>query len=543
MNTTSVAAARPRGQGRGASVSVLLAAAVWLAFLAWMRPLTLPDEGRYVGVAWEMLRSGDLAVPLLDGMPYFHKPPLFYWLAALSMRAFGLHEWAARLPSLLLAWAAVAGLYFFARRYRDAVAARTAAAVLATTPLFYGGAQFANLDMSVAGMICLCVLAGADTVLRRAHGRPWRAMALATAACAALAVLAKGLIGIVLPGGALALWLLWRRDGRGLRALLWPPAIVVFAAVAVPWFWMMQARFPGFFHYFFVYQHFQRFAQAGFNNAQPFWFYLPVLAGLALPWSLWSGGMFRRRFWCADDPDGLRRLMAIWLGVVLAFFSLPASKLVGYILPALPPLAFLVGEVLRDIRQRATPELPPGRLVAASLAAAALVCVVAVNIAAGRPRGSASTLAPQVAARMQPGDVTASLHAYPFDLGFYTRSRTPFWVVDEWDSPAIAQRDNWRKELYDAGEFAPAVAQEVLVTAQALRQRLCAAAPGSRFWLWGSLGDEGLYPVLSGAHPQFSEGKRRVWLLEGGAELRQAACDGTPTAGSPGTSTPPAPAG
>ena len=171
MNSTSNFTARLRGYWRGSPVPVLLAAAVWLVLLAWVRPLTLPDEGRYAGVAWEMLRSGDLSVPLLDGMPYFHKPPLFYWLAALSMRVFGLSEIAARLPSLLIAWAALAAMYAFVRRYRDATAARMAVLVLATTPLFYGGAQFANLDMSVAGMISLCVLAGADTVLRRARGR------------------------------------------------------------------------------------------------------------------------------------------------------------------------------------------------------------------------------------------------------------------------------------------------------------------------------------------------------------------------------------
>jgi len=543
MNEYPGFAARLRGYWRGSSVPVLLAAAVWLAFLAWLRPLTLPDEGRYAGVAWEMLRSGDLSVPLLDGMPYFHKPPLFYWMAALSMRVFGLHEWAVRVPSLLIAWAAVAGVYFFVRRHRDALAARMAVLVLATMPLFYGGAQFANLDMAVAGMICLCILAGADTVLRRAHGQPWRAMALTTAACAALAVLAKGLIGIVLPGGVLALWLVWRRDGRGLLALLWPPAILVFAVVGVPWFWLMQERFPGFFHYFFVYQHFQRFAEAGFNNAQPFWFYLPVLAGLSLPWSLWSGGVFRKRFWEADDAGGLRRLMVVWLLVVLVFFSLPASKLVGYIMPALPPLAMLVGEVLRDARQRAATELPPGRLVAVSLSVAALVCVVAVNLAAARPRGSAHILGPQVAAQMQPGDITVSLHAYPFDLGIYGQLKTPFWVVDDWDSPAIAAHDNWRKELYDAGEFNPDVAKTVLVTRQAWRQRLCDAEPGTRFWIWGELGDETHYPGLSAVQPQVSEGKRHVWLLTAGPELKQMACGGKPTAGLPGRSTPPAPAG
>ncbi|KAG0772151.1 hypothetical protein G6F22_015949 [Rhizopus arrhizus] len=151
--------------------------------------------------------------------------------------------------------------------------------------------------MLVAGMISLCVLASVDTVLRAERGQPYRGMSLAASALAGLAVLAKGLIGLVLPGAILLIWFAWRRRWRGLAALLWLPALLVFAVVAVPWFVLMQLRFPGFYDYFFVYQHFQRFAASGFNNAQPFWFYLPVVAGLSLPWSLWAGGIMRRTFW------------------------------------------------------------------------------------------------------------------------------------------------------------------------------------------------------------------------------------------------------
>src|SRR5690606_8690284 len=160
---------------------VLLAGAVWLGWLAWARPLTLPDEGRYAGVAWEMLRSGSHAVPLLDGMPYFHKPPLYYWLAEIGFRLFGLNAWAARMPSWLAAWAALSGLYFFVRRYRDAMTATIAVIVLATTPFFYGGAQFANTDMLVAGFITLSILAAADGVLRAEAQQPFRLMSIAAA--------------------------------------------------------------------------------------------------------------------------------------------------------------------------------------------------------------------------------------------------------------------------------------------------------------------------------------------------------------------------
>ncbi|MBO9352826.1 phospholipid carrier-dependent glycosyltransferase [Bordetella petrii] len=511
---------------------LLLALGVWLGWLAWARVLTLPDEGRYAGVAWEMLRSGSHAVPLLDGMPYFHKPPLYYWLAELCFSLFGLNEWAARVPSWLAAWGALAALYAFVRHYRDAATATLAAVILGTMPFYYGGAQFANTDMLVAGLITLCVLAGADAVLRAETGRAYRAMSLAAAALAALAVLAKGLIGLVLPGGSLCLWLLLTRRWRGYAVLLRPSALLVFAAVAVPWFWVMQQRFPGFFHYFFVYQHFERFAQSGFNNVQPFWFYLPVVVGLALPWSLWGGGILRKTFWAANDPHGLRSLMAVWAAVVLGFFSLPSSKLIGYVVPALPPLAVLLAEVVHAAMQRGDIRRQR-RLVAICAAVSAGLCIVLVGVFAANPRRSAQPLGRQIAAEMGPADTLVTLHSYPFDLGFYTGARRPAWVVDDWDNPEIPLRDNWRKELYDAGQFRPETAARVLVPRGELAARLC-AAPGSRFWIWGGVDDGTRFRVLQGLPAHFSDAHYRVWRVDTDAAFMQRVCGETPTAGWPG---------
>ncbi len=175
MDTMADTMAQPLRRYIPQDVLLLGLAAVWLGFLSWVRPLGLPDEGRYPGVAWEMLRSGLFGAPMLDGLPYFHKPPLFYWLTAFCMKVFGMNEWAVRAPSLLAAWLSLAGMHTFVRAYRGETAARATTLLLASLPLFFGGAQFANLDMLVAGMITLCVLASADTVMRRAQGRPFRA--------------------------------------------------------------------------------------------------------------------------------------------------------------------------------------------------------------------------------------------------------------------------------------------------------------------------------------------------------------------------------
>jgi len=520
-------------------VWVLGLALLWLVCLSWARVLTLPDEGRYVGVAWEMLRSHSWLVPRIDGMPYFHKPPLFYWLTQGSLALFGLHAWAARLPSLLAAWALVAGVYGFVRAQRGEQQAALAVTVLVTLPLFYGGAQFANLDMLVASLIGLSVLAGATVVLRAARGEPARGMALATAALAALAVLAKGLIGIVLPGAILALWLVLRRDGRGLRALLWWPAIVVFLAIALPWFVLMQLRYPGFFHYFFVYQHFERFAASGFNNSQPFWFYLPVVAGLALPWSLWAGGALRRSFWRESGPGGVRVLYLVWLAVVIGFFSLPQSKLIGYVLPALAPLALLMADVI-TAAHAARADARVARLFQVSLLAAAGICVVAVGVAAMNPRDSAARLGAQVRSAAGPQDLQVALHSFPFDLGFYTASREPVRVIDDWANPEIPTRDNWRKELYDAAQFEPQVGARVLLGVDAFTQTLCAAPAGQVYWIWGRDSDQGAYAVLRGLAPTLVQDRRRVWRVEAGSAFSAQLCGQRPTAGSPGTSGTPA---
>lgn len=512
---------------------LLAALGAWLACLSWMRPLTLPDEGRYAGVAWEMLRSGSHAVPLLDGMPYFHKPPLYYWLTELGFTLFGVNEWAARLPSWLAAWAALAGLYAFVRQYRDAATATIAVVILATLPFYFGGAQFANTDMLVAGLIALSILAGADTVLRAEAGQPFRMMSLAAAAMAGLAVLAKGLIGLLLPGAVLCLWMMATRRWRGFAALCWPPALVLFALVAIPWFWLMQQRFPGFFDYFFIHQHFERFTQSGFNNRQPFWFYVPVGIGLLLPWVLWAGGVLRREHWRCADEAGLRSLMVIWAAVILVFFSFPSSKLIGYILPAMPPLAALLAEGISK-SVRVAPSGRARQLLRLCTLGSALACVALTCIAALNPRGSAEPLARRMAAEMQEGDTLVTLYAYPFDLPLYAGARQPGWVLENWDDPDIPQRDTWRKELLDAEQFLPAGAPSRLIRPEALLPRLCAAPPGSRFWLWGGAEDGLNFPPLRGREARYANERHQVWRVDVDQAFVEQECG--PTAGTPSPS-------
>jgi len=451
----------------------------WLLATAWVRPLMAPDEGRYGSVALAMLHSGDWLVPRLDGLPFFHKPPLFYWIGAAAMSVAGPVEWAARLPSIIGAGTAAAALFLFLRRWSTMRQALLSTVVLVTTPFFFLGAQFANLDMLVAGCISATVLLAAGAALARERGEPWRALLAGAYLMAAAGLLAKGLIGLVLPGAVLVLWCAATRKTVVLKLALWLPGWAILLAAAGPWFVAMQLKYPEFFDYFVITQHFRRFASSGFNNEHPFWFYVPVLAVLTLPWFAWvlvprgKDGEPRSRL---SDVDWL---MWIWLAVIVVFFSLPRSKLVGYVLPALPPLACLIAQ--RVLAGRAVEKLLP-RMRATSAVAAVLcvACVVAVALYSVPPGTRLRLPAGQSVA---PGDQVMMLDSYYYEIPFYWNLREPVLISDDWQAAARDTRDNWRKEISDAGRFEPARAAATLLDRTQLAATLCAPRVT---WLVGS---------------------------------------------------------
>lgn len=505
----TAAPVRPRG-ARG-DAAFLLAAALWLALSIGWRPLASPDEGRYAGVAYAMLQSGDWLVPRLDGLPFFHKPPLFYWIGAAAMAVAGPQPWAARLPSLLGAWLAAGALFWFLRRHVSRGQARLATAVLCSAPFFYVGAQFANLDMLVAGCIAACVLAAADAALARERGRPWRA-ALATAfAAAALGLLAKGLIGVVLPAGVIVLWALVSRRPQVLRLAAWWPGWVLLLAIAAPWFVAMQRRFPGFFDYFVVTQHFRRFATSGFNNEHPFWFYLPVMLALCLPWTAWLLLAARRGAAGGSRPrlGDVDLLMAAWWAVVLLFFSWPRSKIVGYVLPALPPLAAGIAR----IAARATAPAAPGRrLLGGTAVLAGLACLGSVALAARLGTPPDATLRLPAGQAVMPADRVLMLDQYFYELPFYWRLSAPVTVAADWRPDVAQASDNWRKELADAARFDPAAAARLLQPIDAQPAAICGAG---RTWVIGPANAQVFAPWVLGMTPVTSNAHIAVWRHDG----------------------------
>jgi 4-amino-4-deoxy-L-arabinose transferase-like glycosyltransferase len=506
------------GWTHAATVAALIV--LWLGATAWMRPLMLPDEGRYVGVAWEMMRSGDWLTPTLNGLPFFHKPPLFYWITAGAMSLFGAHEGAARAASLLGAWLGAFSLYLFVQRWSGERAARLTLVALLAQPLFYVGGQFANLDMLVAGCITATIVLLAHSALSRERGLPWRTALASAYAMAAAGVLAKGLIGLVIPALVVAAWLLMLRRWRTLLVLLWPPGVLLFALLAAPWFVAVQMRYPAFLDYFFVVQHFKRFAQGGFNNEQPFWFYPVVLALASLPWLPWLRPLFRRGTLTDAEQAPMRLLMGLWVVLVVLFFSLPKSKLMGYVMPAVPPLAALMADGFLQL-EAAWPRSK--RLWAAS---AVVTCVVSLGTVIGlaiRTPNSLRDLATALGTQRAPDEPVFMLASYHYDVPFYARLERPLRVVDDWRSGTGPQRDNWHKELADAGQFASLRAAQVLVLPSALAGAVC-RAPVS--WVIGPASAAATYPLLQAATIGFSTRNVRLWRVSA------PRCEGTPSGDS-----------
>ncbi|WP_288386365.1 glycosyltransferase family 39 protein [uncultured Acinetobacter sp.] len=309
---------------------------VWLFVCATVRFLSIPDEGRYADISRHMFESGDWLVPRLDGLPFIHKPPMLHWLSSIAMHIFGVHVWVVRLVPVLAASLLLIGTYLFVRKYLSQKIAELSILMMATNLLFFGSSQYVNHDLLLATGITLSVFCLVDFSLCNR-----KAMLFLGYFFAASAFLTKGLIGILIPGMILLPWLLYTRQYKRIPAFFNPFALLFLATLTLPWLYQMQQIYPDFLHYFFIDQQFNRFHSNQFNNKQSWFFYLVILLVSLLPWLLtlrWTG---LRTILHQQRLNPIGQLLIWWLVSVVIFFSIPPSKLAGYILPALTPLIIL----------------------------------------------------------------------------------------------------------------------------------------------------------------------------------------------------------
>jgi 4-amino-4-deoxy-L-arabinose transferase-like glycosyltransferase len=334
-----------------------------------------PDEPRYAWIARAMAQTGDWVTPRLYNSPWFEKPILYYWTAAIG---FTLHlpaEWAARLPSAIAAAAAAFVLSYLAKKFYDESPAQRGDAdgittnlanpillapiIFSTTVAAIGFARAATPDMLFAASITLA-MAAAATALQNAgairatqiSAAPQQTSSLILfGAFLGLGVLAKGPAAVILAGGALTIWAIATKNLRATFRLAHPLALAAFAIVALPWYILCARKNPDFLHVFIFQHNFQRYLTPVFQHIQPFWFFLPITVLAILPWAAFPFFTLPSIRKSLDDQTWKTSptfFFSCWAIFPVVFFSASQSKLPSYILPAIPPLALVLAATARN---------------------------------------------------------------------------------------------------------------------------------------------------------------------------------------------------
>jgi 4-amino-4-deoxy-L-arabinose transferase-like glycosyltransferase len=383
---TTLAATAPNENAIAARIgwAVLICATLYVCYFSHLGAIGFvgPDEPRYAWIARDMAESGDWVTPHLYGKPWFEKPPLYYWGAAICFKLFGVSEAAARLPSAVSALLATLAMAWLAWRIYGQETARWLLLLLPTTVGMIGFSHAAATDMPFSAMLTIAMVCAA-VLLRlplECGGSPPLSLNEATATkptqapatapssfisftsstsftsllfglFLALAVLAKGPAAIILCGGPVFFWALLTRRWRDALRLLHPAAIAAFCLTALPWYILCARRNPDFFRIFIIEHNFKRYLTPEFQHIQPFWFYIPILCIALLPWTTGSITLFRDavRTWREGTWRNSRSLFLVcWILAPILFFTISKSKLPGYVLPAIPPLGLLLGRAFSE---------------------------------------------------------------------------------------------------------------------------------------------------------------------------------------------------
>lgn len=350
------------------AVAVALLGVCFLAFFNGLGDLGLMDktESLFVEVGHQMLLSGDWVTPHWNGTTFFDYPVWGYWMVALSFKLFGATAFAARLPVALAASVVVIATFGLLWRLAPGDLPEgqrlgrglLGASVLATTPAWIGWARSSTTDMFLSSAITLALYGFALVELapRSPGERRWEGPLgrIVMALFAGIAVLAKGPVGLLLPGLVIVVFLGLR--GGWSRWLLPLPLLamaLLFLGVTAPWYVAAaQANGMAFIGGFLGFSNLQRFTSVLYAHPGPPWFYLPWVLILVLPWSLLLPlAIARTRFWRwttwrqTPTAEALPQFLLVWLVVIVAFFSAAATKLPGYVLPAMPAAALLVAQL------------------------------------------------------------------------------------------------------------------------------------------------------------------------------------------------------
>ena len=305
-----------------------------------VRPMSIPDEFRYAEIPREMLETGNWIVPHLDGLRYFEKPVLGCWLNAIAIAIFGENTFAVRFPSAIAVGLTALLLFVFVRKFSedDLMALLTAAIFLLSLEVLAIG-TFCVLDSVLSLFVTSSIVFFYWAYKEDKASKKNILLALAGLSCG-LAFLTKGFLALVVPMIVIIPFMFWQGRLKTFLRTIWIPLIVM-PLVVVPWSIAIHFREPDFWRYFFWVEHVDRFISPnGGQHPYPFWFYIPVIIGGAMPWTFLIGPVVQG-LKSVDWKAPMFRLVLCWLGLPFLFFSVSSGKLGTYILPCFPPLAIL----------------------------------------------------------------------------------------------------------------------------------------------------------------------------------------------------------
>ena len=306
-----------------------------------VRPLFYPDETRYAEIPREMIASGDWVVPRINGLRYFEKPVLGYWLNATAMNLFGQNAFSLRFPSALGVGISALMVFLLLQRFAGGYSAGIiAAVVLMTCPaVFIVGVT--NILDSVFSLFVTLTMGAFFFAYRETMPGKRMCFLVSSGIFCGLAFLTKGFVALTIPVVAIVPFMIWERQLKELLRVSWVPLITA-VLIALPWCLMIHLREPDFWNHFFWFEHIKRFTSPNHGqHPDPFWFYFPMIVGGALPWSVLLPAVLPRLS-RAHLKDSLNRFTLCWFLFPLLFFSASKGKLATYMLPCFPPLVMLI---------------------------------------------------------------------------------------------------------------------------------------------------------------------------------------------------------
>lgn len=329
-----------------------LCAVLWFSSLG-VRELIHPDEGRYSEISREMVVTKDFVTPHLNGLKYFEKPPLQYWITAGLFSALGQSEFVARLWVGICGFLSLIFIWITARRLWDEESADYATVSAAGMFWLIALSHVVTLDMGVSffliATLCSFMLAHQINATPK-ENRYWMWSAWAAMAGA---LLSKGLIGVVIPGSVLVLYSATTRQWALWKNMQWLPGLFIFLALGLPWHILVAQQNPEWAQFYLIHEHFTRFLTTEHHRTGAWYYFVPILLGGLIPWTSLLPAAISNHWRNTSATFQPEKLLLIWIAFIFLFFSASGSKLPGYILPVFPAIALLLGPYLKRVSPEA----------------------------------------------------------------------------------------------------------------------------------------------------------------------------------------------